>query len=237
MHGCAVAAKAGMMTRHRGMAVKLVAHRGWSAGAGENTLAAFARAAGDGRVSGVELDVRRAADGAVLVVSHDPPRRGDDTLPFEAALTALAGTTLELLVELKEPGLAPAVIAALVRSRLADRTVVFAFAEIAASFPWDEARPVRLGAIIVGPWNIDRAMRDYRPDVLFIGWDERPWTRLAFRAWWSVFSLERLARRHRVPLVAGIVQRAKDLRWLSRQGVDAAVADFAAPQMASATAT
>lgn len=46
------------------------AHRGAIAGGRENTLAAFraARAAGAG---GVELDVRRSADG-VLVIHHDP---------------------------------------------------------------------------------------------------------------------------------------------------------------------
>ncbi len=217
--------------------MKLVAHRGWSAGAGENTLAAFARAAGDARISGVELDVRRAADGGILAVSHDPPRPREDALSLEATLSFLAGTRLELFVELKEPGLAPAVIAALVASGLADRAVVFGFADVAQSFPWMEARPVRLGAIVVGPWNIAGAMRAWRPDLLFIGWDERPWTRLVFRAWWTVFSLPRLAERHRVPVVAGVVQHADDFQWLSRQGVYAAVGDFAAPGMASATAT
>jgi hypothetical protein len=215
--------------------VKLVAHRGWSAGAGENTLAAFARAAGDARISGVELDVRRAGGGGILAVSHDPPR-GGDTPSLEATLAFLAGTTLELFVEIKELGLAPSVIAQLAASGLADRSVVFGFADVARSFPWTEARPVRLGAIVVGPWNIGGAMRAWRPDVLFIGWDERPWTRLVFRAWWSVFSLRRMAECHRVPVVAGVVQRADDFHWLSQQGVYAAVGDFAVRGMASATA-
>ncbi|MGC8499448.1 MAG: glycerophosphodiester phosphodiesterase [Acidimicrobiales bacterium] len=46
------------------------AHRGVHDRAGENTLAAFAAAEALG-VDGVELDVRRSADGA-LIVCHDP---------------------------------------------------------------------------------------------------------------------------------------------------------------------
>ncbi|MEO6126205.1 MAG: glycerophosphodiester phosphodiesterase [Ilumatobacteraceae bacterium] len=51
------------------MAVQVVAHRGASKAERENTLAAFTTAAEMG-ADGVELDVRRTADG-VLVVHHD----------------------------------------------------------------------------------------------------------------------------------------------------------------------
>jgi len=206
--------------------VKLFAHRGWRAGGEENTLAAFARAAGQAGISGIELDVRRATDGNTLLVCHDPPRAGEDTLTLDAALEFLSGTKLELLVELKERDIAAMVIERLVAAKMAERSVVFAFAPVARAFPWKEARPVRLGIIEVFPWNLNRAMRAYAPDVLFLGWDDRAWTRAAFRAWWSVFSLARLGRRHRVPVVVGIVQRATDLGWLRRQGVHAAVTDF-----------
>jgi glycerophosphoryl diester phosphodiesterase family protein len=212
--------------------VKLFAHRGWCAGAGENTLAAFARAAGETGISGIELDVRRAPDGT-LIVCHDPPRAGEPTLTLDAALEFLAGTKLELLVELKEDGIAARVIGALVAAKLAERSVVFAFTPVARSFPWNEARRVRLGIIVVSPWNLDRAVRAYAPDMLFLGWDHRAWTRRAFRAWWSVFSLARLARRHKVPVVVGIVQRAADLDWLRRQGVHAAVTDLDTAIMAA----
>jgi glycerophosphoryl diester phosphodiesterase len=206
--------------------VKLFAHRGWRAGAQENTLAAFARAAGEAGISGIELDVRRAPDGNTLLVCHDPPRAGEDTLTFDAALEFLTGTNLELFVELKERDIATIVIEKLVAAKMAERSVVFAFAPIARAFPWAAARPVRLGIIVLYPWNLNRAMRAYAPDVLFLGWDHRAWTRAAFRTWWSVFSLARLARRHQVPVVVGIVQRAVDLDWLRHQGVHAAVTDF-----------
>jgi glycerophosphoryl diester phosphodiesterase len=206
--------------------VKVFAHRGWCAGADENTLAAFARAAGEAGISGIELDVRRAPDGNTLLVCHDPPRPGETTLTLDAALEFLSATNLELFVELKERDIAAMVIAKLVAAKVAERSVVFAFAPVARALPWTKARPVRLGIIEVFPWKLDRAMRAYAPDVLFLGWDDRAWTRVAFRAWWSVFSLARLAARHCVPVVVGIVQRAADLDWLRRQGVHAAVTDF-----------
>ncbi|HEV2957942.1 MAG TPA: glycerophosphodiester phosphodiesterase [Xanthobacteraceae bacterium] len=206
--------------------MKLFAHRGWRAGADENTLAAFARAAGEAGIAGVELDVRRAPDGSALLVCHDPPRAGAPTLTFDAALEFLSGTDLELFVELKERDIAPLVIDRLVAAKMAERSVVFAFAPVARGFAWNGARPVRLGIIEVFPWKVPRAMRAYAPDVLFLGWDHRAWTRAAFRAWWSVFSLARLGWRLKVPIVVGIVQRAADLDWLRRQGVHAAVTDF-----------
>jgi hypothetical protein len=206
--------------------MKLFAHRGWRAGADENTLAAFARAAAQSGISGIELDVRRARDGKTLVVCHDPPRAGEGTLTFDAALAYLSGTQLELFIELKEDGIARMVIDTLVAAKMADRSVVFAFAPIAQSFPWNAARPVRLGIIVLYPWMLDRTMGACRPDVLFLGWDYRAWTRVAFQAWWSVFSLARLARRRQVPVVVGIVQRAVDRDWLARRGVHAAVTDL-----------
>jgi Glycerophosphoryl diester phosphodiesterase family len=206
--------------------VKLFAHRGWCAGADENTLAAFTRASGQTGISGIELDVRRAPDGNTLLVCHDPPQRGAATLTFDAALEFLSGTNLELFVELKERDLAPTVIDRLVAAKIAERAVVFAFPPVARAFSWTEARPVRLGIIEVFPWKLARAMRAFAPNMLFVGWDDRAWTRTAFRAWWSAFSLARLAARHRVPVVVGIVQRAADLDWLRRQGVHAAVTDL-----------
>jgi len=206
--------------------MKVFAHRGWCAGAQENTLASFTRAAGTTGIAGIELDVRAAADGRTLLVCHDPPRAGTIPLTLDAALSYLAGTNLELYVELKEPGLAPRVIDKLAVAGMAERSVVFAFAPVARSFPWTDRRPVRLGIIVTMPWALAGAVQAHAPDVLFMGWDDRPWTRAAFQAWWSVFSLGGLGTRYRVPVVIGVVQRAQDLDWLARRGVHAAVADF-----------
>ena len=206
--------------------MKLIAHRGWSQGPGENTLAAFVRASVDRRVSGVEFDVRRDASSGALLVTHDAPRDGTTVLTLADALAYLAGTDLGLFVELKAPGIAEATIKQLAAAGVADRSVIFAFADIARTFPWSGPRPVRLGAILLYPWTMHGFIEAYRPDVILLGWDERAWTRFAFRAWWSVFALERLARRHAKPTVVGIVRHAADLDWLSRQGVEWAVADM-----------
>ncbi|MPZ56830.1 MAG: hypothetical protein GEU91_10115 [Rhizobiales bacterium] len=206
--------------------MKLFAHRGWSQGAGENTLEAFARAAADPRLSGVELDVRRGLTVGTLVVTHDPPRAAAPVLLLDDLLAFLAGTDLELLVEVKEVGIASAVIERLVACGVAERSVVFAFAGVARFFPWTRPRRVRLGAILLYPWTMHRFIDAHDPDVILLGWDERPWTRLAFRAWWSVFSLARMSHRTRKPVVAGIVRRSGDLHWLAARNVSAAVADM-----------
>ena len=64
----------------------IIAHRGAAATARENTVAAF-RAARDLGADGVELDVRRSADG-VLVVHHDA------TLPDGRAVAAVPAAEL-----------------------------------------------------------------------------------------------------------------------------------------------
>lgn len=69
----------------------IIAHRGASREAPENTLAAFARALELG-ADGIELDVHRTADG-VVVVHHDPvpkPAAGESGLAWKplAAMTA-----------------------------------------------------------------------------------------------------------------------------------------------------
>ena len=98
----------------------VLAHRGATAAARENTLAAFAAAREVG-ADGVELDVRRSADG-VLVVHHDPALadgRLIAALPaaelpghvptLEAALHACTGMTVDAEVKNlpNEPGFDP----------------------------------------------------------------------------------------------------------------------------------
>ena len=121
----------------------------------------------------MELDVCRAADTGTLVVSHDPPRHAEGALTLDAALSFLSRTHLELFVEIKQEGLAPAVIDTLVSHKVAERSVVFAFAEVARSFPWRDVRPARLGVIVMYPWQLDRTVREFAPDVLLLGWDDR----------------------------------------------------------------
>lgn len=81
--------------------IQIVAHRGASAEAPENTLAAFARAIEVG-ADMIEFDVRRASHGK-LVISHDPVRNpGPDVPTLEETLKLTQGR-IQLDVELKEP--------------------------------------------------------------------------------------------------------------------------------------
>jgi glycerophosphoryl diester phosphodiesterase len=131
----------------------VLGHRGASRGAPENTLAAFALARALG-ADGVELDVRRTADG-VAVVSHDPALEGYGLLraqPFEQlraqrpevptlteALTELAG--LFVNIEMKglpwdpdpDPeGEIPALVLAAVEERRAQEHVVISSFDLGA---------------------------------------------------------------------------------------------------------
>jgi glycerophosphoryl diester phosphodiesterase len=78
--------------------VTVLAHRGASAVAPENSLEAFCEARRLG-ADGVELDVRRSADGA-LVVHHEPE------IPGIGPVSALHVTDLPLGVPLLEPAIA-----------------------------------------------------------------------------------------------------------------------------------
>lgn len=87
----------------------IIGHRGASAGAPENTLAAFALALEQG-ADGVELDVQFSADGQIVII-HDATvdrttngtgRVADLTLAQLQALDAGAGQTIPTLDELFE---------------------------------------------------------------------------------------------------------------------------------------
>src|SRR5690242_17262551 len=82
----------------------IIAHRGASREAPENTLAAFARALALG-ADGIELDVHRTADGGV-VVHHDPaPRPGEGT--GGAATRPFLESTLSEVRQLRVAGREP----------------------------------------------------------------------------------------------------------------------------------
>ncbi len=101
-----------------------VAHRGGTALAPENSLAAIEAAAAVG-VDVVELDVLRRADG-VLVIAHGPEVLGDaPSLADALALTAQLGLAAQLDVKLR--GLEMDVAAALRTGGLLERAFVSSF--------------------------------------------------------------------------------------------------------------
>lgn len=80
---------------------RIIAHRGASFEAPENTLAAFEKAIELG-ADMMEFDVRRAPDGR-LVISHDPIRDPSPGVPTLEETLQLTQGRIQLDVELKEP--------------------------------------------------------------------------------------------------------------------------------------
>jgi glycerophosphoryl diester phosphodiesterase len=126
---------------------EIIAHRGASADAHENTLAAFTRALEQG-ADGIELDVHATRDGAV-VVHHDPVLRvaggapraiagmsalevaavrlaSGDPIPTLDETLAVVGARATVYVEVKGVGIEAALVACL-RRHPGCRTAVHAF--------------------------------------------------------------------------------------------------------------
>jgi len=202
----------------------LIAHRGFSEGEDENTLAALERAAADKRIGGVELDIRMAADGSDVVLRHDPftGAAGEaDALSLDEALAFAKPHGWEVLLECKEFDVAlyKRVRELVARHAFADNVVLFGFKDVAARFPWSEARPFRFGVIEEYPWRIAGTVAAFRPDMLLMGWADTR-TRLAVQAWWSAFSLRRLAATMPgTAIVMGVAQNESHVEWFRRHGV------------------
>ncbi|WP_226481917.1 glycerophosphodiester phosphodiesterase [Natrinema amylolyticum] len=137
--------------------MRLIAHRGFAATAPENTIGAV-RAAAE-RADAVEFDVRRCGSGELVVV-HDetidrvtdgsgpvagvtlaeltdyPVLESDERIPTLADMLAALPPSVEVNLELKEPGIAADVLAVLEDAAVDNRVV-------ATSFLVDELRAIR----------------------------------------------------------------------------------------------
>ncbi len=158
----------------------IIAHRGASADAPENTLAAFALALEQG-ADGIELDVQLSADGAPVVMHDDTVDRmsdgagrvadlmlaelralsiaGEHSIPTLADVFALLGRRALYNVELKalgfsDGGLAAAVAGVIAAHNVADRVLISSF----SPFTVREARR-RLPGVPVGLLRLHRLMR------------------------------------------------------------------------------
>ncbi len=209
----------------------LIAHRGFAEGEHENTLAAFARAAADPRIDGVEVDIRWSRDRSDVVLRHDPFTGADDAAPLslDEALDFAKARRWQVLVECKEydDALFARVRALVDKHAIGDRVVLFGFRDVAEKFAWGEARPFRLGVIEEYPWRIAETVRRFAPDVVLMGW-AGGWSRRAVKIYWSMRSLKRLAERHsRTQFVMGVAQSETDITWLRRHhALFAATVDF-----------
>jgi glycerophosphoryl diester phosphodiesterase len=120
--------------------VIVIAHRGASSDAPENSLEAFEAAVEQG-ADYVEFDVRRASDGT-LVVNHDPVR--SDPPPqmptLDETLTALAGR-VGLALDVKEAECVGGTLGALRAHRVPAETVLVLSARIRYLWHAQRARP------------------------------------------------------------------------------------------------
>jgi glycerophosphoryl diester phosphodiesterase len=138
----------------------IVAHRGASLEAPENTLAAFEKAIEIG-ADMIEFDVRRAPTG-VLVVSHDPVQDAKGLPTLEQTLRITKGR-IKLDVELKEPGCERDAIELLVRHfPLSDFFITSFLPGVIHTTRALDARP-RTG-LIFARW--DEEIRRYDADIL-----------------------------------------------------------------------
>ncbi|MBV9771835.1 MAG: glycerophosphodiester phosphodiesterase [Bryobacterales bacterium] len=144
---------------------RIVAHRGASREAPENTLPAFERAIEVG-ADMIEFDVRRAFDGT-LMISHDPVTRPAPELPsLEDALRLTQGR-IQLDVELKEPGCERDALELLLRYFVPADFCITSF----LASPLHETRAINPGirtGLIFARWDADVREACQSSDVDFL---------------------------------------------------------------------
>ena len=215
----------------------IIAHRGASAEAPENTLAAFRRALAL-KVDGVELDVQVTRDG-VPVVFHDRSLRRLTGTPGR-----LAAQTWRELKKLRIHGTEPiprlAEVLALVRGRAVVQIELKRGAKVA---PVVRAirRAKAAGWVILASFEIGlvRATRRLAPDIpRMIIAEDRGWEKLLREM--SALGAAGLSLHHRVVRNGAVVRQihrhggtvwcwtvndAPAMRWLAACGVDAILSD------------
>ena len=199
--------------------IKVVAHRGRSAGKNENTLEAFKKSAQEKGVDGVEFDIRWNQKRDKIIISHDSDLTGE-ALELEEGLKFLANEDLELFIELKEgdKDLFSQTVVSLNKYNLKQKTLLFGFKDIVASFPLGNREGIRLGIISEYPWEISKDINTFNPDSVLIGWDDRWWTKPAFKIVWTLFSLPKICEKYsNVDFAVGVVKSEEDYNWLCKQ--------------------
>lgn len=223
----------------------VIAHRGASAYAPENTLRAFELAARQG-ADMCELDVQRTADGALVVFHDDTTARwevrgrpvthctladlrqldiGGERVATLAEVCAFARERgMRLNVELKERGIGADVVRLIRSERVADQVLISSF--------WDEA----LAEVATVAPDLPRALLmgipTFRPDVrLRESWPFLDLKRVGAVAWHPAWQIPLLD--HVVPIVrrAGYrvhvwtVNDPDEMRRFLRLGVDGIITD------------
>lgn len=217
----------------------IIAHRGASAVAPENTLAAF-RLASDLGADGVELDVRATADGQLVVIHDAAVDRTTDGTGAIAALTfaqvravdagrkfgpAFAGERVPLLsevleaargrllvdIEVKAPGIEPALVDLIRQMKMADSVLITSFdlqvvshaRALAPEIPAGLLQPAAHPQVAV-----QLGVAAYLPEIGALTAD-----------------VMTLCRRHRLRVIPWTVRTEDQARHALRLGVDGMIAD------------
>ena len=177
----------------------VVAHRGASAIAPENTLEAFAKAIELG-ADMIEFDVRSTAEGT-LVAFHDPlPPVLDPFPPRLDEIVELCAGRIALDVELKQPGLEAEVLR-IVSTRFApDEFVVTSFLEQVVAETKRLRPDVRVGRLLRRLDELSTAADFLAPHVSLL--DDTPADGLVV---WTVNDEAQLERCLRDPRVAAVI--------------------------------
>ncbi len=204
--------------------MEIIAHRAWSEGRGENTITALHRSVDKG-VRAVEIDVRMKSGDVIL--SHDETDKAE--VLFKDFAQEAKGANVKLFIELKEKNkeLFKAVASVIESLNMQDESFVFAFEDVARYFPWNDFEDIKKGVIVEYPWNIQKAVKKYNPYFIAMGWDNNmPWTRYAFRVYWSLFRIDALKQKFGVKVMVGVCRNEKQIKWLKNQCVDYITADL-----------
>ncbi len=214
----------------------LVGHRGTRTVAPENTLSAFRRAFEAG-LDGVEFDVQRSLDGA-LVITHDSAVEGTDVrdltlaelrerLPQLATLDELfalargyPGRLLNLEIKaegVRTRGLERAVVRAVLASRAADRVLVSSFNPLSLLRVRLLAPGLRV-ALLYAPDTVRRLGARPRPGWLHVD---------ALHPHHGMVDRGRVAGAHARAVAVNVwtVNDPDDMRRLRAMGVDAIMGD------------
>lgn len=223
----------------------VIAHRGASAYAPENTLCAFELAARQG-ADMCELDVQRTADGALVVFHDDTTERwevrgrpvtrctladlrqldiGGERVATLAEVCAFARERgMQLNIELKARGIGADVVRLIRSERVADQTLISSF--------WDEA----LAEVATVAPDLPRALLmgipTFRPDVrLRESWPFLDLKRVGAVAWhpaWQIPLLDHvlpIVRRAGYRVHVWTVNDPDEMRRFLRLGVDGIITD------------
>lgn len=199
--------------------IKIIAHRGWSAGKGENTLESFKRSAAKTGVDGIEIDIRWCKKRNDIIISHNLDIECN-AMELEEGLKFLSEEKLELFIEMKEfdENLFNKLIKLLNKYNLKQRTMIFGFRDVAIKFHWDDRKGIKFGIISEYPWEIKGDMSFFKPDSVLIGWNEYWYTKFIFKLIWTIFSLPNICKKYNnVDFIVGVATSKKDYDWLCKQ--------------------